>query len=1501
MSFDYGATDTLTSHVPSAKLPIGGVVAVGTTDTYSLAMQWVRLRAYLPNGANPKTTFGSLTSALTATPNPYTLTNQTIDLGQVSLANTVISNGISGTTSYTGNWVWYPPSSSNIVTANTIFALLPANNALTLTINAVAANSLKMTFNSITYYANTIGINTIYGTWTFNASAADANNDLGPSPALTNTITINPALTAPTPTASAPSLDRDQAETITGVMPSSGTSPYSYIWQVSINGGAFTTTNQCTANTGGNQISGNVITCSIAANQLTATDNYNFRLKLTDSASTPTTASSANALVNVAALLSKPSAPTLSASKLDISQIETVNGIIPSGGTSLYSYSWLISINSAPYVSASECLTSSGSNQITGNTITCTIPANTLGVGVSYNLELQVADSATSPEVQTSPASNTITTASQLTVATPTASLSAIDADQNDMLTGTIPSTGTPLYSYSWQVSINGAAFSTSGNCLPNSGSNQISGNTVTCSIAANQLTATDNYNFQLKVTDGASTPATISSANALVTVSSPLTVASKPAISANILNAGQTETLNSILPSTGTPPYTYTWHLSINGGAFSTATECTQPTGSGQNAGNTVTCTIPGNTLAAGNSYNFAIEIADSASSPESAFSASSNTITVTSTATSQKPGISAPNLDADEIETVTGITPTNTIPAPYSYKWLISTNSMGFVTATTQCQTYSGAGQAANTVETCTIPANTLSAGATYNFELQATDTTSTTTNSLPSNTVTVYTPLTASSTPLISASGLDRNQVETLNSILPSTGTPPYTYTWHISVNGGSFSTATECTQPTGSGQSAGNTVTCTIPANTLDAGNSYNFALEIADSATAPESQFSGTSNTVAVYSQLAAPSAPTVFRPKIEFNQPETINDTMPSSGTPPYSYAWLMSTNGQSYSATTPCATSSGSGIPAGNIVTCSISPNTLTVGNTYNFELTVTDSANSPNAATSPASTNIIVHPQLTQASTPSVSSSALDIDEAETVNSILPSTGFPPYSYIWLVSVNSGGYAAATECTPNSGAAAAGNTVTCTIHANTLTVGNTYNFELEINGSATTPEVTDSLPSNTITVDPALSSSIPIITYSTLDTNNFQVATISSFGGTPPYTYNFGIYNSTTTALLTSGSQTTSATTDSFTFNPTVPGTYYTDIIITDSANVPESLSVTSGTFLVNLGLQVPTTPTLNRTNLGLDQNLLIGSTVSGGTPPYTYLFIISNATTGAVVASSGNLITSSTSQSFIYNATTSGAFKVNVTVTETAIPPSPARATSSAKSAVFTVGLTNSSSPSPPFTGGLPPATTLASTTTIKTVPTTTMAPTTTIYPGINSTFNFTRGEKREIKVSNTLSVTLTSSSGGSFNVTITNITNSTTPPPSYDSVAAFRISVKPPTNISISLSMGYPCSIQSSEVAPYFSSGSTWTRISNFSVNPSTCTVIVSAHSGTVGLFYAPSPTTPAPISNVTTTQAPQPPMSKYVVVLYIVIIIAAAIIIYWLIVAKRRHRKRERPA
>jgi hypothetical protein len=1181
------------------------------TVTNPINVQWFRMRTYPPNGVMPTIAFKTVQSILAATPNPYTLTNKTIDINQISIANTVISNGEAGTTSYTSNWLWSTPSSSNIVAGNTPIASLPiANNALTLTINAVAANSLKLTFNSVVYYANTIGTNTIYGTWTFNAFAGDSGNDISPIPVLTNTITINPALSVGAITPSAPSIDSGQSITLTS-HPSGGTTTYSYQWYT---GSACNTI-----------LSGN----TLQTYSPSPISNTIYSVKVTDSASTPFSICSSGDTVTVNPALGAVSTPSISAAKLEVNQVETVTGTMPSTGTSPYTYNWLVSINSGAYAAATQCATNSGSGQISGNTVTCAISASTLTAGNTYNFELKVTDNSVTPSTATSSASPTVSVSSQLTVATPTVSAPKLDVDQAETITGTIPSTGTSPYTYNWLVSTNGGvSYSATTQCATNSGSGQTSGNTVTCSIAANTLTVGTNYLFELKVTDSATTPETVSSsASPTISVSSQLTPATTPTISASKLDADQTETITGTIPSTGTSLYAYAWQVSTNGGSFMHTTQCTSNIGSNQIAGNTVTCTIPGNTLAAGNTYAFKLEIVDSATIAEDTVSAASSTVTVSSQLGSPSPpSTSNPKLDVNQAEVVTDTIP-STGTSPYTYNWLVSTNGGVSYSATTPCTTTSGSGQSSGNTVTCSIPVNTLTIGTNYLFELKVTDSASTqeTATSSASTSVTVSSQLTAPAIPTISANNLDVYQIETINGIIPSTGTSPYSYTWHISVNGGAYSGATQCTQNTGSNQIAGNTVTCTIPRNTLSGGNSYNFALEVVDSATAQESAFSASSNTIMVASPAVA-NAPAVSATNLDSDQEESVTGVMPSTGTAPYTYNWLISNNGGSYQLATQCTVDTGNHQANGNTVICNIIGGNLIATHTYSFELQITDSDSTPDTTVSAPTANVVAASPLTASSTPLISAANIDVNQAETITSIIPSTGTSPYSYTWHISVNGGAYFGATQCTTNTGSnQIAGNTVTCTVPANTLSGGNTYNFELEVTDSATAQESAFSASSNTITVNSLLiAPSAPTLSAPYLDVDEVESVTdMIPSTGTSPYTYNWlvskngGSYSSATQCGTPSGSNQISGNTVTCNIavnTLTANNVYNFELQVTDAAALTATSSASS-TLTVSSQLTPALTPTVSGAYLDVDQTEIVtGIIPSTGTPLYYYHWHIS-----------------------------------------------------------------------------------------------------------------------------------------------------------------------------------------------------------------------------------------------------------------------------------------------
>jgi len=225
-----------------------------------------------------------------------------------------------------------------------------------------------------------------------------------------------------------------------------------------------------------------------------------------------------------------------------------------------------------------------------------------------------------------------------------------------------------------------------------------------------------------------------------------------------------------------------------------------------------------------------------------------------------------------------------------------------------------------------------------------------------------VTVNTALTAPAAPTVSATNLDANQGLIVTGTIPTTGSSPYAWTWLVSVNGRSYVVSTFCAIKNGTGASAGTTATCSIPANYLTAGDTYAFELRVTDSATLAETQTSSASSTVRVASALTAPGAPSVSSTSLVVSRTLTVTGTMPSTGTAPYSWQWLVSVNGGAFVPTTQCTVNSGAGAAAGSTISCTIAGNTLKVGDTYSFELKVTDSATTSETQTSLASSKVTV-----------------------------------------------------------------------------------------------------------------------------------------------------------------------------------------------------------------------------------------------------------------------------------------------------------------------------------------------------------------------------------------------------------------------------------------------------------------------------------------------------------------------------------------------------------
>ncbi len=988
-------------------------------------------------------------------------------------------------------------------------------------------------------------------------------------------VTVNSALAKPgAPTPSATTMDADQPLWVNGTIPLTGTSPYSWQWLVEVDGaGGYAPTTQCVVNGGTGAAGGTLETCWIPGNTLTASTFYNFELKVTDAATAPVTvtsttsaavttssaltagtpspafaildngqsvtltanpsggsipytnytwystvssataattcgsggwgtwvqfgpsatyltsptstsyycyvvtdtnfdtAASATADVAVNSTLTAPTSPTVTATALDVDQALTATTTLPSTGTPDYSWQWLVSVNGGAYGNATQCAGNNGTGADAGDTETCAIAANTLAVGATYAFELQLTDNATLPETTTSLPSSTVTVSSALTApAAPTPSGTKLDVNQVLTVTGKTPTSGSPTYTWQWLISINGAAYSAASQCSVNGGAGAVGGATETCRIVASTLAVGDTYSFELMVTDSADSQETATSlASSMVAVSSALTSPGAPSASATALDADQALTVTGKLPSTGTPTYAWQWLISVNGGAYVDATQCLVNSGSGASVGATETCTVAGNLLTAGATYSFELKVTDSASTPQMQASLASATVTVSSALSGPAtPAVSATALDVDQVLTVTGAIP-STGTSPYSWQWMVSVNGGAYADAT-QCVVNNGSGASGGAPETCSIVASTLIAKDTYTFQLQVTDSASTpeVTTSTAGPTVVVRSALTAPGAPAVSSTALDVNQVFKGTAVVPSTGTSPYSWQWLISINGTAYTDAKQCAVESGGGATGGATVTCSIEANVLIVGATYTLELRVTDSASTPETMPSLVSLTVTVSPALTAV-PPTPTSPAIDSGQSITLSAN-PSGGSGAYTYQWY------SGSTATACL-ALGSPITTGTSATYSASPTTTTY-----YCYAVTDSATMPETQPSSGSLPVTVNSALTAPSAPAVSATSLNVNQALTMTATIPLTGTPTYSWQWLVSVNGGGYAPATQCAANGGSGATGGTTeTCSISANTLTVGDTYGFELRVTDSATSPSTQTSSATSAVTVTSPPSSSLP------------------------------------------------------------------------------------------------------------------------------------------------------------------------------------------------------------------------------------------------------------------------------------------------------------------------------------------------------------------------------------------------------------------------------------
>ena len=221
-------------------------------------------------------------------------------------------------------------------------------------------------------------------------------------------------------------------------------------------------------------------------------------------------------------------------------------------------------------------------------------------------------------------------------------------------------------------------------------------------------------------------------------------------------------------------------------------------------------------------------------------------------------------------------------------------------------------------------------------------------------------------------------------------------------------------------------------------------------------------------------------------------------------------------------------------------------------------------------------------------------------------------------------------------------------------TISTGTNTIYGTWTFNAFFADSTGANTISSS---NTLTINTALAT--PTITPAATNTlDEGQLITIAAqvSGGTSPYTYNFIIsqYGNPSNIIAYSGPVSNSLTSNSFVWVTNAIGTFVANVIVTDSANVPETAnSVYSANIVVDPAPSITLTP--SNTVLDSGQTETYTMQVSGGTGPFNvelYNITGSKSVGNVIISSPGG----SNTISFTVNSLTSNTFTYNAIATDT-----------------------------------------------------------------------------------------------------------------------------------------------------------------------------------------------------------------------------------------------------
>ena len=354
------------------------------------------------------------------------------------------------------------------------------------------------------------------------------------------------------------------------------------------------------------------------------------------------------------------------------------------------------------------------------------------------------------------------------------------------------------------------------------------------------------------------------------------------------------------------------------------------------------------------------------------------------------------------------------------------------------------------------------------------------------------------------------------------------------------------------------------------------------------------------------------------------------------SGVLPFVWTWFNSYNGGKYSKTSSllCPTVSGSASSVNtNTLTafCNFQTSTSTPIGKYDFEVNTTDAANFSLFSDA----RLVIVNKVLSISV-SAAKKTIDVGQSSLLTN-MTSGGTGPYSYQWSEEAPG-----ATTFTNITGATLP----TYTFVTTSATSTGTYNFELFVKDSASTPVTKISAPASVV-VNPDPTVSITPATNTIMDVGQSVTFTATATPGTgSPSTYSYQWYtiSGTTNTIITG------ATSNTYSYTPTTNTVIRLGVNVIDDANF-----ITYSTNIANITVySMPTISVQSPSNTFMDvgQSTTLVSSVSKGTGKFSYLWTVSPP--GSLTPSCSGLI-SSDSNTIIYTPSSDTSCKAQVAVTD------------------------------------------------------------------------------------------------------------------------------------------------------------------------------------------------------------------------------------------------------